>query len=62
VPSDEKRDDLPRELPHVMGYDTADGVPISRLFVRNVVVCDRWFAALPAGTQPNRLRRCRSRG
>jgi phospholipase C len=30
-------------------------VPIHDFFARNFCVCDRWFAALPAGTQPNRL-------
>jgi len=38
-----------------MGYYDAAAVPIFDFFARNFVVCDHWFAALPAGTQPNRL-------
>jgi phospholipase C len=40
---------------NVMGYYNSDVVPIHDFFARNFCVCDRWFAALPAGTQPNRL-------
>ena len=39
----------------VMGFYEADGVPIYDFLARNFAVCDHWFAALPAGTQPNRL-------
>lgn len=39
----------------VMGHYTADAVPIYDFFARNFTVCDHWFAALPTGTQPNRL-------
>jgi phospholipase C len=39
----------------VMGYYTKEAVPMFDFFARNYVVCDHWFAALPTGTQPNRL-------
>ncbi|MGO9059744.1 MAG: alkaline phosphatase family protein [Candidatus Binataceae bacterium] len=39
----------------VMQYYTAGTVPIIDFFAHNFAVCDRWFAPLPAGTQPNRL-------
>jgi phospholipase C len=39
----------------VMGYFTADQVPVIDFFAQNYAICDRWFSALPAGTQPNRL-------
>lgn len=39
----------------VMGYYTQDAVPTFDFFARNFCVCDHWFSALPAGTQPNRL-------
>jgi phospholipase C len=38
-----------------MGYFTPAELPISDFLARNFCVCDRWFSALPAGTQPNRL-------
>lgn len=44
-----------RDLSHVMGYYAAPEVPMCDFLARNFLVCDRWFAALPAGTQPNRL-------
>jgi phospholipase C len=40
---------------NVMGYYTPAVVPIHDFFARNFCVCDNWFSALPAGTQPNRL-------
>lgn len=46
---------VPAELDRVMGYYDADALPVFDFFARNFVVCDHWFAALPAGTQPNRL-------
>lgn len=49
------RGEEPRDLSHVMGYYTAPDVPICDFFARNFAVCDRWFAPLPTGTQPNRL-------
>ena len=41
--------------PPVMGYFTADQAPIVDFFAQNFAICDHWFSALPAGTQPNRL-------
>jgi phospholipase C len=41
--------------PAVMGYFTPAEVPINHFFAQNYAVCDRWFAPLPASTQPNRL-------
>jgi phospholipase C len=55
VASYAQRKQRPRALSHVMGYYTAPDVPILDFFARNFTVCDRWFSALPAGTQPNRL-------
>jgi len=39
----------------VMSYFGADQVPMSHFFAQNFTICDRWFSAIPAGTQPNRL-------
>ena len=39
----------------VMGHYAADAVPVYDFFARNFSICDHWFAALPTGTQPNRL-------
>jgi phospholipase C len=39
----------------VMGYYDATALRTYDFFARNFLVCDHWFAALPAGTQPNRL-------
>jgi len=41
--------------PPVMGYFTADQAPVTDFFAENFAICDHWFSALPAGTQPNRL-------
>src|SRR5215471_2325348 len=49
------RKDPPRDLSLVMGYYRKDAVPIFDFFARNFAVCDHWFAALPTGTQANRL-------
>ena len=53
IPADISSDPEIRKL--VMGYFSAAQVPISHFFAENFAVCDRWFSALPAGTQPNRL-------
>jgi phospholipase C len=45
----------PADLGAVMGYYDAAAVPTFDFFARNYCVCDRWFAALPLGTQANRL-------
>jgi phospholipase C len=55
VASYAQRKRRPRSRSHVMGYYTAPDVPVFDFFARNFTVCDRWFSALPAGTQPNRL-------
>jgi phospholipase C len=39
----------------VMHYYARETVPIIDFFARNFLICDRWFASLPAGTQANRL-------
>ncbi len=39
----------------VMGYYDQSAVPIFDFFARNFTICDHWFAALPLGTQANRL-------
>ncbi len=39
----------------VMNYQTPDQVPMLDFFARKFRICDRWFACLPASTQPNRL-------
>src|ERR1700736_1145740 len=41
--------------PAVRGYFTPPEVPMSHFLADNFLICDRWFSALPAGTQPNRL-------
>jgi phospholipase C len=46
---------FPGSLPPVMGYFTKDQVPVTDFFAENFALCDHWFSALPAGTQPNRL-------
>ncbi len=46
---------MPTDLSKVMGYYDAESVPVYDFFARHFTVCDHWFAALPAGTQPNRL-------
>lgn len=39
----------------VMNGFRPDAVPVYRELVSEFAVCDRWFAAVPASTQPNRL-------
>ncbi len=39
----------------VMGYYTADEVPVFDLLATEYGVCDRWFCSLPGPTWPNRL-------
>lgn len=41
--------------PPVMGYFGRDQAPVTAFLAESFAVCDRWFASLPAGTQPNRL-------
>jgi phospholipase C len=49
------RSPKPAEPSAVMGYYTADSVPMFDFLAHNYAVCDHWFAALPTGTQANRL-------
>jgi phospholipase C len=49
------RNPPPADLSMVMGYYTADALPVYDFFAKNFTVCDSWFAPLPTGTQPNRL-------
>jgi phospholipase C len=53
IPVSVSSDPAVRKL--VMSYFGADQVPASDFFARNFAICDRWFSAIPAGTQPNRL-------
>jgi phospholipase C len=41
--------------PVVMGYFDGTDLPTTHFFAQNYAICDRWFASLPASTQPNRL-------
>ncbi len=41
--------------PVVMGYFTGEDLPTTHFFAENFLICDHWFSAIPAGTQPNRL-------
>jgi phospholipase C len=55
VESYRSRRPAPADARLVMGHYTASSVPMFDFFARNYTVCDRWFAALPTGTQANRL-------
>jgi phospholipase C len=41
--------------PEVMQYYGPTVIPVTDFLARNFRICDKWFAPLPAGTQPNRL-------
>lgn len=41
--------------PDPLGCLAPEDVPMTRFLADQYAVCDRWFASLPAGTQPNRL-------
>lgn len=41
--------------PVPMRFCLPDDVPVSVVLAREYSVCDRWFASVPADTQPNRL-------
>jgi phospholipase C len=45
----------PHDRSLVMGYYDAAAAPAVDFFARNFAICDHWFAALPLGTQANRL-------
>jgi phospholipase C len=53
IPQNVSADPDDRRL--VMGYFGADEVPINDFVAKNFTICDRWFCAVPSGTQPNRL-------
>ncbi|HJU20344.1 MAG TPA: alkaline phosphatase family protein [Stellaceae bacterium] len=55
VESYRRRRPPPADERLVMGYYTGAAVPVFDFFARNFTVCDHWFAALPTGTQANRL-------
>ena len=42
-------------LPIPMGYHIGPELPAADFFAKQFCICDRWFASLPTGTQPNRL-------
>ena len=42
-------------LPEPMGFLTPSDVPITNFLANQFAVCDRWFAPLPASTQPNKI-------
>jgi len=50
-----KRQPPPSDRRLVMGYYMAPEVPVFDFLARHYTVCDRWFSALPTGTQANRL-------
>lgn len=39
----------------ILGYLTADEVPVYDFLARNYCVCDKWFCSVPGATWPNRL-------
>jgi hypothetical protein len=45
----------PNDKPMVLGYYMAPDVPATHFFATQYGICDRWFSAIPTGTQPNRL-------
>lgn len=45
----------PADPASVMAYHDQKSVPTFDFFARNYCICDHWFAALPLGTQANRL-------
>ena len=42
-------------LPIPMGYHVGEELPAADFFAKQFCICDRWFASIPTGTQPNRL-------
>lgn len=45
----------PAVPPAVMGWFDGPDVPVLDFLAKNFAVCNRWFSALPASTQPNRM-------
>jgi phospholipase C len=43
------------QLPIPMGYHVGEELPAADFFAKQFCICDRWFASIPTGTQPNRL-------
>jgi phospholipase C len=43
------------EQPPPLGYLTPNSVFMSDFLAKNYLVCDRWFAAVPSDTHPNRV-------
>ena len=41
--------------PIPMGYHVGGELPAADFFANQYCICDRWFASIPTGTQPNRL-------
>ena len=50
-----RRNPPPTNPSLVMAHYTQAAVPMFDFFARNFAVCDHWYAALPTGTQPNRM-------
>lgn len=44
----------PNTRPDPLGFFDAGHIPITSFLASSYCVCDRWFAALPTSTQPNR--------
>ncbi len=55
VQSYARRRPAPDDESLVMGFYEAPDVWMLDFFAREFAICDRWFSALPTGTQPNRL-------
>ena len=55
VESYRSRRPAPADPRLVMGHYGAASVPVFDFFAHHYMVCDHWFAALPTGTQANRL-------
>src|ERR1700736_381490 len=44
-----------KSSPIPMGYHAGTDLPATDFFANQYCICDRWFAPIPTGTQPNRL-------
>ena len=55
VDSYQRRSPPPSDPSRIMGFYDATAVPVFDFLARQYAVCDHWFAALPCGTQPNRM-------
>ena len=55
VDSYQRRSPPPSDPSRIMGFYDSTAVPVFDFLARNYAVCDHWFAALPCGTQPNRM-------